>query len=126
MKQLVFITIITVLSCKAQTIIVPIGSGDDIQLNTNYYHKDVNNEFGRFEGTWLYTDGNTELIFKLKKEELYQISSDSHYEDLLVGEYQYIENGVEKANTLADFDNASISGYDHYISSTQITWPLYR
>jgi hypothetical protein len=36
--------------------------------------------------------------------------------DLLVGEYQYIESGIEKINTLSEFNNSSISGYQHKIS----------
>ncbi len=117
MKHIItIIALISLFSCKAQSVIVPIGSGEDFQKNPNYYVKDVNNEFGKFEGIWKYQNGNTSIIFKLKKEEHYQVSETSNYLDLLVGEYQYIENGVEKVNTLADFDNPSISGYDHRIS----------
>ena len=88
MKPLVNIALlITLFSCKAQTIIVPLGSTENLEHSINYYEKDVNNEFGKFEGTWKYQNGNTQIIFKLKKETHYQISSDSDYEDLLVGEY---------------------------------------
>ena len=73
MKQLLNIALlITLFSCKAQTIIVPIGSGDNIKDNQSYYEKDVNNEFGKFKGTWKYQNGNTQIIFKLKKETHYQ------------------------------------------------------
>ncbi len=34
----------------------------------------------------------------------------------MVGEYQYITNGLELVNTLANFDNPSFSSYDHNIS----------
>ena len=108
----------TAFSCKAQSIIVPIGSGQDLEKNPNYYKKDVNNEFDKFVGEWKYQNGNTSLTFRLKKEEHYQTSDNSNYVDLLVGEYQYIENGVEKANTLNDFDDASITGYEHKIAGS--------
>lgn len=108
--------IITVLSCKAQSIIVPIGSGQHFEKTSNYYKKDVNNEFEKFTGEWTYQNSTTEITFKLKKEEHYQTSSDSNYMDLLVGEYQYIESGIEKINTLSEFNNSSISGYQHKIS----------
>ncbi|QMU64643.1 MAG: hypothetical protein GKR88_10310 [Flavobacteriaceae bacterium] len=122
MKHIItIIALISLFSCKAQSVIVPIGSGEDFQKNPNYYVKDVNNEFGKFEGIWKYQNGNTSIIFKLKKEEHYQVSETSNYLDLLVGEYQYIENGVEKVNTLADFDNPSISGYNHKISGRVFT-----
>jgi hypothetical protein len=79
------------LSCKAQTVIKSIeGDGSCPLYDTNCYEKDVNNEFGKYVGTWTYTNGDTELIFKLKKEEHYQISTNSSYTDMLVGEYKYI------------------------------------
>jgi hypothetical protein len=125
MKQLLNIALlITLFSCKAQTIIVPLGSGQDYELTPDYYLKDVNNEFGKFEGTWKYQNGNTQIIFKLKKETHYQISSDSDYEDLLVGEYQYTENGTEIANTLSDFNNPSILGYSHNVNGSVFTHRL--
>ena len=125
MKQLVNIALlITLFSCKAQTIIVPLGSGEYFEKNPDYYKKDVNNEFGKFEGTWKYQNGNTQIIFKLKKETHYQISSDRDYQDLLVGEYQYIENGTEIANTLSDFNNPSVLGYSHNISGGVFTHRL--
>ncbi|WP_460220647.1 DUF6705 family protein [Psychroserpens sp. MEBiC05023] len=112
---ILLLAISSILSCKAQTIIVPLGSNDNLEFNTNYYEKDVNNEFNKFEGTWLYQNGTTEITFKLKKEEHY-LSPSNYYTDMLVGEYKYIENGVEKVNTLSDFDSAQLLGYDHKIS----------
>ena len=122
MKSIITIILIsTILSCKAQSIIVPIVSGEDFQKNPDYYLKDVNNEFDKFIGEWKYQNEETEITFKLKKEEHYQASSDYNYVDLIVGEYQYIENGVEKINTLSDFVNANIKGYDHNISGGVFT-----
>lgn len=123
-RILFILFVITVISCKAQSIIVPIGSGDSFEKDPNYYLKDVNNEFGKFEGTWKYQNGNNSITFKLKKEEHYQASDDYNYIDLLVGEYQFIENGIEKANTLSDIDNTEISGYDHKISGRVFTHQL--
>ena len=116
MKRIIIILILTTLSCKAQTIIKPMGTNDFCRNDPNCYEKDVNNEFDKFVGEWKYQNSNTSLTLKLKKELHYQTSTASNYEDLLVGEYQYIENGVEKANTLADFDSPNISGYEHKIS----------
>jgi hypothetical protein len=114
-KEVLLIYAISILSCKAQTIIVPLGSGQNIEHNQNYYEKDINNVFGKFEGEWVYQNGTTEITLKLKKEEHY-LSPSNFFTDMLVGEYQYIDNGIEKVNTLADFDNPSLSGYDHRIS----------
>lgn len=108
---------ITAFSCKAQSVIKSLdGDGSCPPYDSDCYEKDVNNEYEKFVGEWKYQNGNTSLTFKLKKELHYQTSNNANYEDLLVGEYQYIENGIEKANTLMDFDNVAISGYEHKIS----------
>jgi len=119
MKQILnIILMFTILSCKAQSIIVPIGSGQTLKFTPEYYKKDINSEFDKFEGTWKYINGNTELTFKLKKEEHYQTSPDSNYQDLLVGEYFYKSNGIIVVNTLDNFNNPSVSGYSHNISGS--------
>jgi hypothetical protein len=118
MKNLLIIilTSISFFTCKAQSIIVPLGSGMDLKQHPSYYLKDVNNEFGKYVGEWKFDNGSSVIVLKLKKEELYQTSPETNYEDLLVGEYKYIENGLEIVNTLSDFDNSNVSGYDHKIS----------
>jgi hypothetical protein len=113
---IILILIITALSCKAQSLIKPLGTRSCPTYDSNCYEKDVNNEFEKFVGEWKYENGNTSLTLKLKKELHYQIANNQNYMDLLVGEYQYVENGVEKANTLNDFNNVSISGYEHKIA----------
>ena len=105
--------------CKAQSLIKPLdGGGACPTYDTNCYEKDTTNELPKFSGTWKYQSGNTEITFKLKKEEHYQISNNRNFLDLLVGEYQYVENGLELANTLAQFDNPFVSGYRHSISGS--------
>ncbi|WP_179377381.1 DUF6705 family protein [Winogradskyella wichelsiae] len=102
------ITLITVLiftlsffNCKAQTPIKSIDSLGWDNLN-NAYYKDLNNQLNDFEGTWLYTNGTTSLKIVLEKKLM--IYNGEYYEDLIVGEYQYIENGVEKINTLSQLN----------------------
>lgn len=115
-NYIIILAVATVFSCKAQSIIVPMGSGETYENNPNYYLKDVDNDLDKFEGTWKYQNGDSEITFKLKKETHYQTSNDSNFRDLLVGEYEFIENGTVKANTLQSFDNTAISGYLHKIS----------
>lgn len=115
-NTIILILMITAFSCKAQSIIKPIGTRSCPTYDSNCYEKDVDNEFNKFVGEWKYQNVNTSLTIKLKKELHYQIANNRNYMDLLIGEYQYIENGIEKANTLIDFDNTSISGYDHKIA----------
>ena len=64
------------------------------------YYKDAANELNKFEGTWLYTNGNTSFKLILQKRTMQLIKN--YYKDVLVGGYQYIENGVEKVNWLSD------------------------
>ena len=113
-KIIITLFIVSTLSCKAQSNIKSLdGDGSCPPYDTNCYEKDVNNEFDKFIGNWKYVDANNEITFMLKKEAHYQLDSNSNYEDLLTGEYQYIENGVELANTLIDFNNSNITGYSH-------------
>ena len=99
MKKKLFSVIIAIvtLSCKAQT---PIFDKYESKYGSvqNAYYKDLNNLHNQYLGTWLYTNGTTSLKVIFQKRD--QIYNDKYYSDYLVGEYQYIENGVEKVNTL--------------------------
>ncbi len=89
------------MGCKAQTIY---SLYDDAKEVEGAYYKDIYNDLNNFVGTWKYTDGNTSLIITLQKKEiqehLYSYSNVLYYEDILIGGYKYIENGIEKINTL--------------------------
>lgn len=96
---------ITIFNCKAQSPILPLDS-IGWRNNENTYYKDVNNTLNNFEGTWLFTNNNTSLKIILVKST--QNFNGNYYEDLLTGGYQYIENGIEKVNTLSDANDSSI------------------
>ncbi|RWX01058.1 DUF6705 family protein [Flavobacterium cerinum] len=101
MKQLIlFLIILPFWNCKAQT---PVKSlyNDSRELDGAYY-KDFNNQLDTFVGTWKYTNGTTSLTITLIKKVMQPLMDESisYYEDIIVGEYKYIENGVEKINTL--------------------------
>lgn len=102
-------------NCKSQSIIIPMGSGQNIEHSQNYYLKDSSNEFDKFIGEWKYQNGNSVFVLRLKKEVQYQTPF-NYFRDLLVGEYQFIENGVEIINTLSNLDNTSINGRYHKIN----------
>ncbi len=85
------------ITCKAQTPVVDVTESE-LGLPDGYYVKDINNLLNPFEGTYLYTNGNTSFkIILIKKVQQY---NGRYYEDLIIGEYQYIKNGVEIVNTL--------------------------
>ena len=117
MKNLYILTFIifTSLSCKAQTPIIDIEERPTIwdTPTINAYYKDINNFYDGFEGTWVGTRGNKTLKIVLKKIE--KTKNDiPYYYDEMHGEYQYIEDGVVKINTLdnTDYFEASINGSD--------------
>ncbi|MBN9282824.1 MULTISPECIES: DUF6705 family protein [unclassified Flavobacterium] len=102
MKNILTIIILSFLfSCKAQTI-VPLASDSDMTYKSGTYNKDVDNDFDKYVGTWKYQQGNTSLkiIFKKITFDHFVTEYKNYYQDILVGEYQYIENGIEKVNTL--------------------------
>lgn len=104
--------------CKAQSPILNMEVDTKYDAPNNSYYKDINNVLNDYEGTWLYTNGNTSLKITLIKS--IQYFNGKFYEDVLIGGYQYIENGVEKINTLYHSNdpslgrNASIKGNNIY------------
>lgn len=120
MKNILSILIIvTTISCKAQIITYSIG--DWYEGIPNAYYKDLNNELDAFEGTWLYSNGNTTLKIILRKEVMY--FNGRYYEDLIVGEYQYIKDGVELINTLSNINNPN--AYEHKIRGQNLYYDCY-
>ncbi|SHE94617.1 DUF6705 family protein [Chryseobacterium takakiae] len=103
MKNIILLIIALLISSlyKSQSVIIDINDSELGQPN-GYYSKDLHNVLNQFEGTYLYTKGNTSFKIVLVKK-IKQYNS-SYYEDLIIGEYQYIVNGVEKANTLSNLN----------------------
>src|SRR5690606_854834 len=107
MKKIVLISVfVSSLYMYSQSSpIVPLEEWNGIEVQGTYY-KDTNNVYNQFEGEWLWQSGNNSLrIILQKKEQVYHQVKEWYYEDMLVGEYQYIENGVEKINTLANINS---------------------
>lgn len=119
MKKTLFILVLlfTFLSCKAQ--IAPLYKADP-DLPEGTYYKDLNNDLDKFEGTWLWQDGNTFLTFVIEKKEQVQSPSRNEFNDMLIGEYKYVENGVEIVDFLDRLDDPTIIGFSHYLSGVRI------
>lgn len=72
------------------------------------YFKDINGHFNKFLGTWKWQDNQTnpskilEVTF-IKQENIFTGSS---YEDLLITNFKYIENGIEIYNNENDTTGA--------------------
>lgn len=104
-------------NCKAQSPVLNMEVDTKYDAPKNSYYKDVNNTLNGYEGTWLYTNGNTSLKIVLVKSTMFY--NGKYYEDLLIGGYQYIENGTEKINTLIDATNPAL-GRDASIEGNNI------
>lgn len=98
---LIFIILSSISLFKAQSVTIDL-SESWLGKPNGYYRKDTNNLLNQFEGIYLYTNGNTSLkIVLTKKIKQY---NNRYYQDLIIGEYQYIVNGMEKINTLSNLD----------------------
>jgi len=117
MQLLVIIfTVIVSYTSKGQTI-VPLSNIPEDTPDVAYY-KDTDNDFNPFEGTWKWEQGNSSLIIQLQKVEMHQALGDFY--DRIVGEYQYIVDGVLQNNSLPLAANAD-NLYSHHIYGSKIT-----
>ena len=118
---LVILIFIFGLNTYSQTPIFFLENRNPYETEQGAYYKDLNNVLDNFEGTWLYTNGTTSLKIVLEKKTMF--FNGDYYEDFMIGEYQYIENGVEKINTLSDLSQNL--GYDHKITGNLILRSCY-
>lgn len=120
MKYFIILLIIISTSLKSQSSIIDIEEPGFGKPN-GYYQKDTNNILDPFQGTYIYANGNTSFKIILTKMMMQPVAS--HYEDLIIGEYQYIENGVEKINTLSNLNIPYSDQYlKHAIAGNDVLW----
>ncbi|PZD78990.1 DUF6705 family protein [Mesonia sp. K7] len=98
------------LSCKAQ-ITINIEDNDGSET-PNVYYKDTNNLLDPFVGTWVFDNGTQYLKIVFEKKTM--VDAGDYHEDLLIGEFQYKENGVELVNTLSKLTNPSLPYVYHH------------
>lgn len=121
-KFILLISLVTLFSCKAQSPIVPLYQ-QGLGFTANTYYKDIDNDFNKFVGTWKYETSNSTIIIQLQKRTMHYDATNNIYYDMLVGEYQYIVNGVTIVNTLSNLSNTNLHLYDNAISGWLITRP---
>ena len=111
-KILIFIIASNV---NAQSPIIPLYNGD-FKDTENAYYKDTNHVHDLYVGEWLYTNGSDSLLIKLRERPMQNVSGSfaNYYIDQLIGEYRYVENGVEKINTINNFpiEHNGITNYN--------------
>ena len=116
-----FITVLTIsLNCFAQSPIVDIEDAYPSQDPFGVYYKDTHNQLDSYEGTYIYTDANQTLKIVLQKKVLSVNMNQSVYQDLIIGEFQHIVNGVEKINTLSRLNANQSDKRFHGITANQI------
>lgn len=123
MKHLYLILVFVCLGCKTPTI-VPLYNTDIDQ--SGVYYKDTYNDFDKFVGTWKYTNGSTSLTIVLQKKIQHTVykNNGAYYDmDFIIGGYKYIENGVEKINTLSQLTENFDYVYSYHIAGSYIAGP---
>ncbi|TPD71147.1 DUF6705 family protein [Flavobacterium microcysteis] len=122
MKQLskILPIFLIALSCKAQSPILDISENRGTDNITGAYYKDTHNLLNPFEGTYIYTNGNTSLKIVLQKKIKSTVNNNRYYYDYLIGEYQYIENGIEKINTLNKLSINFSNAWNYSIGGSRI------
>jgi hypothetical protein len=117
----IFILFIFTLTCQAQNI-QPYFQNTGFGKESDVYYKDLDNDFTPYVGTWKYTNGTTSLTIVLQKRQMVNITigSTTFFRDYLVGEYSYIENGVEKINTLPSLTSNFTDMFNYNLTSSGI------
>lgn len=124
-KIFLTLAIISIISCKAQrgsyyeTINLDPQDRIEEYALTGKYYKDINNTLNNFTGTFLYTNGSTSFKIILQKK-LQSSVNDRYKEDILIGGYQYIENGLEKINVLNTINENHSNGWNYSINANSI------
>ena len=124
-KIFLILAISSIFSCKAQrgsfyeTINLDPQDRSEEYALTGKYYKDLNNTLNNFTGTFLYTNGSTSFKIVLQKK-IESSVNNVYKEDILIGGYQYVENGVEKINVLNDINNNYSNGWDYNINANKI------
>jgi hypothetical protein len=119
MKKYIYFTLLFLVTiiCQAQSPIYDISEPSSKKTPGSYF-KDLNGDLNGYDGTYVYISGNTSLKIILKKKVL---SYRYYYEDLIVGEFQFIKDGVELNNTLANINvNYTDESVNHIIKGNFI------
>jgi hypothetical protein len=105
MKTIIKLAILIMgFNSHAQSPVLPLFNNPDFGAIDDAYYKDLDNSFSQFLGTWEYVNGTTSLKIVFYKSTQYFNDFSSHYEDVVYGNYRYVENGVEMVNTLSNTD----------------------
>lgn len=100
-------TIFYSLFTNAQIVGLYTGENSD-DMPAGSYLKDINNDFDKFHGTWVWTDGFQTVTFKLRKVVHALNATSGAYEDYMIGDYvvttEYGFNTIVNTTNLLNVD----------------------
>ncbi len=102
-----------------QSPVIDIYGAEDYGKVNGAYYKDVTAFQNQYIGTWVYSNGGKILKITFVPKNSFHVTNDvkDYYADFVIGEFQYIENGNEKANTLSNLGQAYTNIDDYSIVS---------
>ena len=106
-------------NCNAQNPIVDIAHINGHSISGAYY-KDTQNLLDPFVGIYVYSNGTTYLKFEFRKKIRSSPLNNRFSEDLIVGEYQYLKNGITIADTRNKFLENYSNGLKHSVATNFI------
>ncbi len=84
------------------------------------YYKDFNNVLEPFVGTYLYSNTATNSSFQIILQKKLHSDFGGFNQDMLIGAYKYIENGITKVDALNDITINYPSNRSHVINGYMI------
>ena len=121
MKNILILLLLSSTLIQAQEINLEDKDGTRI---TGAYYKDINNHLNQFEGTYKYTQGNTELTMVFKK--IVKYNNGIYFEDLLIGEVKFVKDGLILFNNLSKINTVYPNQFSHDIVGNTIIKPTSR
>ncbi len=107
-------------SCKAQNPIISLDNKGQDGIINNAYYKDIDNDLDAYIGTWAYENGDSSFTMSFLKKT--QSFNGKWYQDLLVGDYQYIVNGIQVLDYLPRLTDSNINDGQHTIDGNRIIY----
>ncbi|OIQ27383.1 MAG: hypothetical protein BM564_12880 [Bacteroidetes bacterium MedPE-SWsnd-G2] len=102
----------------AQVSVVSLLDFGNIDNLDGKYLKDFTNELDKYVGTWMVSIEGNVLTVDLKKIE--QKYNGHWYEDVIVGEYKYVENGLVVCDYLYRLNAPEVLDSQHYMEGNYI------
>ena len=99
-NKILIIAILAIFGCKAQEVILPLGTNYSEILSDNFYMKDIDNYHDAIVGVWRWENGSDSFEITLQEFEMHQIANDPQEKrDSVFGTYVYIINNEIAVST---------------------------